>query len=121
MWHEEPKPNEWELGILLKIAKRGDLADCSNYRGMTLTSVVMKVYNVLILKRLEKKVDESLRDEQAGFRKDQTANLDLTPTTKLLARNHSIKTLTIQLEAGLSFDKGSQNMGSKCVGEDNAI
>ena len=40
MWHEEVKPDEWELGVLVKVPKKGDLADCNNYRGITLTSVI---------------------------------------------------------------------------------
>ena len=72
MWHEEVKPDEWELGVLVKMAKKGDLTDCNNYRGITLTSVVMKIYSMLILNRLERKIDEKLRDEQAGFRKGRS-------------------------------------------------
>ena len=72
MWHEEAKPDEWELGVLVKMAKKGDLTDCNNYRGITLTSVIMKIYSMLILKRLERKIDEKLRDEQAGFRKGRS-------------------------------------------------
>ncbi|XP_068232224.1 uncharacterized protein [Palaemon carinicauda] len=33
----------------------------------------MKIYSVLILKRLERKLDEKLRDEQAGFRKSRSS------------------------------------------------
>ena len=72
MWHEEVKPDEWELGVLVKMPKKGDLADCNNYGDIALTSVIMKIYSMLILKRLERKIDEKLRDEQAGFKKGRS-------------------------------------------------
>ena len=72
MWHEEVKPDDWELGLLVKIPKKGDLTECNNYRGITLTSVVMKIFSMLILNRLERKIYEKLRDEQAGFRKGRS-------------------------------------------------
>ncbi|XP_068219133.1 uncharacterized protein [Palaemon carinicauda] len=43
MWYEEVGPDEWELGMLVKMAKKGDLTDCNNYRGITLTSVVITI------------------------------------------------------------------------------
>ncbi|XP_068227936.1 uncharacterized protein [Palaemon carinicauda] len=58
-------------GSIAEYGKKGDLTDCNNYRGITLTSV-MKIYSMLILKRLEKKTDEELSDKKAGFRKGKS-------------------------------------------------
>ena len=51
------KPDELALGVLVKMAKRGDSTDYNNYRGITLTSAVMKIYSMLVLSRLERKKD----------------------------------------------------------------
>ena len=68
MWFTELIPNDWELGIITKLSKKGDLRDCSNWRGITVSSVVLKIFSMVILNRMKDALDEQLRDEQAGFR-----------------------------------------------------
>ncbi|VDP31808.1 unnamed protein product, partial [Schistosoma curassoni] len=60
---------DWK-GHFVKIAKKGDLSKCENYRGITLLSIPGKVFNRLLLNRMKGAVDAQLRDQQAGFRKD---------------------------------------------------
>ncbi|XP_068242321.1 uncharacterized protein [Palaemon carinicauda] len=62
MWHEEAKPDNWRLGVLVKRAKIRDLAGCNNYQYITLTSVVMKLYSRLLLKSLERKIYEKMNE-----------------------------------------------------------
>ena len=71
---------DWKEGYLIKLPKKGDLSQCSNYRGITLLSIPSKVFNRVLLNRLKDAVDPHLRDQQAGFRKgrsctDQIATL----------------------------------------------
>ena len=68
IWNFELTPDEWDLGIITKIAKSGDLRECSNWRGITIASIVLKIMSLIILNRIKDAVDEKLRDEQAGFR-----------------------------------------------------
>ena len=56
-------------------AKKGDLRDCSNDRGIMLLSTPGKVLNGVLLERMKEAVDPKLRDQQAGFRRT-----DLVPT-----------------------------------------
>ena len=72
MWHAEAKPDDFEIGLIIKLAKKGDLSNCNNYRGITLTSTIMKIFSMLILKRIQDTVESTLRDEQAGFRKGRS-------------------------------------------------
>ena len=66
MWHEEVKPDNWELGLLVKIPKKGDLTECNNYRCITLTSVVIKIFSMLI-KKFMKNSEMNRQDlERAG-------------------------------------------------------
>ena len=48
---EEKVPADWREGLVLKLPKKGDLRDCSNYRGIMLLSVPGKVLNRVILDR----------------------------------------------------------------------
>ena len=55
-------------GCILPFPKKGDLGLSKNYRGITLTSIVAKIYNVL----LEHKIDNILRKNQNGFRRNRS-------------------------------------------------
>nr|KAG5696075.1 hypothetical protein BaRGS_017187 [Batillaria attramentaria] len=80
IWEKEEVPAQWKEGIVIKLPKKGDLRDCSNYRGIMLLSVPGKVLNRILLERMREAVDPMLRDQQAGFRRsrscaDQIASL----------------------------------------------
>ncbi|KAK7090431.1 hypothetical protein V1264_010229 [Littorina saxatilis] len=72
IWDEEDVPTDWKEGYLVKLPKKGDLSNCSNYRGITLLSVPGKVFNRVLLEKMKNIVDSQLRDEQAGFRQNRS-------------------------------------------------
>ncbi|VDP87124.1 unnamed protein product [Schistosoma mattheei] len=57
IWEKEQVPTDWDEGHLIKIAKKGDLSKCENYRGVTLLSVPGKVFNRVLLNRMKDAVD----------------------------------------------------------------
>jgi len=71
IWTKGKVPEEWTKSLLVVISKKGDLADCSNYRTIALTSRMGKVLMLVLLNRLKAHVEDYLADEQAGFRKDR--------------------------------------------------
>ncbi|KAI8484441.1 hypothetical protein Bbelb_378740 [Branchiostoma belcheri] len=83
IWEEERVPAEWKEGILIKLPKKGDLGDCSNYRGIMLLSVPGKVLNRVLLERMKGAVDDRLRDQQAGFRKNRSC-VDQIATLRII-------------------------------------
>ena len=72
IWEREEIPAEWKEGIIIKLPKKGDLRECSNYRGIMLLSVPGKVLNRILLERMKEAVDPKLRDQQAGFRQNRS-------------------------------------------------
>ena len=56
----------------MKLPKKGDLRNYSNYRGIMLLSVQGKVLNRVLLERMKEVVDPKLRDQQAGFRRNRS-------------------------------------------------
>jgi len=66
----EKTPKEWNRGIIVPIFKKGDRKDLNNYRGITLTSCVSKVFNRIIAMSISKFLENSniLSEVQGGFR-----------------------------------------------------
>ena len=58
----------WNEGCLLPFPKKGNLALTKNYRGITLTSIASKIYNLMLLNRIRPKIEDILRKNQNGFR-----------------------------------------------------
>ena len=44
VWREELVPRQWREGLIVNLVKKGDKEDPGNYRGITLLSVVGKVF-----------------------------------------------------------------------------
>ena len=72
IWEKEEVPAAWKEGIIIKLPKKGDLRDCSIYRGIMLLSTLGKVLNRILLERMKEAVDPKLRDQQAGFRRNRS-------------------------------------------------
>ena len=57
VWHEETIPKQWREGLIVNLFKKGDKEDPGNYRGITLLSVVGKVFCKVIKNRLVQYLD----------------------------------------------------------------
>ena len=84
IWEEETIPEDWKEGYLVKVPKKGDLANCNNYRGITMLSVPGKILSRIILQRLIAALEEILRDQQMGFRKNRSCT-DHIATLRIIA------------------------------------
>ena len=69
IWRHEKIPNNWKRGLIIKLAKKGNLKECKNFRGITLLSVVGKVLGRIIIDRIRGGIDSRLRKEQARYRR----------------------------------------------------
>jgi hypothetical protein len=65
-------PHEWNKGIISPIHKKGSKYNPDNYRGITVNSVVAKIYSMVLCNRLEEFTDRhnTLHDTQIGFKKN---------------------------------------------------
>ena len=61
-------PSQWMANIIVPLPKKGNLYEMTNYRGITLLSIVAKVYNQILLNRIRPFVDPVLRCNMGGFR-----------------------------------------------------
>ena len=67
IWRGETVPKQWREGLIVNLSRKGDREDPGNYRGITLHSVVGKVFcKILNNQCLDK--GGALHEGQAGFR-----------------------------------------------------
>ena len=87
-------PQEWSRGIISPILKdvNADPRDPLNYRGITITSLVYKIYCSLLNHRLSHWIESNniLCDEQNGFRSGRCSSMWYTGTTCLLKKKLQI-------------------------------
>ena len=68
VWENESFPKDWKDGIIIKTAKKGDLKDCSNWRGICVLPAVAKIISKIILNRIKNHIEANISSCQAGFR-----------------------------------------------------
>ena len=70
--------------FILPFPKKGDLGLAKNYRGITLTSIAAKIYNALLRNRIEPKIDNILRKNQNGFRRNRSTTSQILTIRRIL-------------------------------------
>ena len=66
------QPDLWNISNIIHIPKSGNLTKTDNYRGISLTSIMAKTYNRMLLNRIRPILDPLLRNNQNGFRQERT-------------------------------------------------
>ena len=70
VWRNESVPTNWGTGIIVSLYKAGDSTDPGNYRGITLISIIRKLFSTMVRLRLEKTV--GLHESQCAFREGRS-------------------------------------------------
>lgn len=72
-WKEGAVPQDMRDAKIVTLYKnKGDRSDCNNYRGISLLSVVGKVFARVILVRLQKLAERIYPESQCGFRAERS-------------------------------------------------
>ena len=74
----------WMKGCILPFSKKGDLGLVKNYRGITLTSIAAKIYNAVLCNCIEPKIDNILRKNQNGFRRNRSMTSQILTIPRIL-------------------------------------
>ena len=88
--------DKWMKGCILSFPKKGYFGLAKNYRGITLTSIAVKIYKALLRNRIEPKID-ILRKKQNGFRRNRST------TSQLLTIRRILEGVRANLQATLLF------------------
>ena len=63
-------PVDWVIACMVPLYKgKGDMYECSNFRGISLLSVVGKVYGRVLINRIRDKTENVIAEVQGGFRR----------------------------------------------------
>ena len=77
--------NGWNECIL-RFPKKGDFGLAKNYWGITHKSLAAKIYNALLHNRIEPKIDNILRKDQNGFRRNRSTISQILTIRRILER-----------------------------------
>ena len=93
-------------GCILPFPKKGDLGLAKNYRGITLTSIATKIYNALLRNRIEPKIDNILRKNQNGFRRNRSTTSQILTIRRILegVRAKNLQATLIFVDFTKAFD-----------------
>ena len=76
--------DRWMKRCILPFPKKGDLGLAKNYQSITLTSIAAKIYNALLRNRIEPKIDNILRENQNGFRRNKSTTSQILTIRRIL-------------------------------------
>ena len=98
--------DRWMKGCILPFPKKGDLGLAKNYRGITLTSIAAKIYNALLRNRIEPKIDNILRKNQNGFRRNRSTTSQILTIRRILegVRAKNLQATLIFVDFTKAFD-----------------
>ena len=68
VWRIGVAPEDWKNAVIVPVYKKGSRLDCSNYRGISLMSIVGKVFARVLNERVKEVTGDKVMDEQGGFR-----------------------------------------------------
>ena len=113
IWATEKIPTEWSKGLLVKLPKYGELSQCGKWRGITLLSIPSKVLSKIILERMKDTIDNVLRDEQAGFRKERSCD-DQIATLRIIVEQ-SIEWQSLLYTCFIDFEKAFDSVNRESI------
>ena len=74
---EGVEPKSWSRGLIVKLPKKGNLHECTNWRGITLLPVISKIFGRVLISRIKKGVDNILGKElsKQGFERTEVPSI----------------------------------------------
>ena len=61
-------PEDWKSAVITPLYKgKGERTECKNYRGISLLSVVGKIYEGILIDRVRRVAEGLIDDEQGGL------------------------------------------------------
>ena len=82
--YQQQEIQVWTEGCIMPFPKKGDLGLVTNYRRITLTPIAAKIYNAMLLNRIQPELKKVLRINQNGFRKNRSTSSKIMTVRRIL-------------------------------------
>jgi len=82
---------------IIPIYKRGDKTDCSNYRGILLSSTTYKILSNILLSRLTPYAEKIIGDNQCGFQCNRPTTDHISCILQILEKKWEHNEAVLQL------------------------
>ena len=97
-------PDQWKISNIVPVPKKGDLTKTDNYRGMSLTSIVIKTLNKMLLNRMKPSLEDVLRDNRNGFRPGRSTTSHIFALRRIMAKAKNLKAIMVFIDFKKAFD-----------------
>ena len=99
-------PKKWKLANVVPIFKKGEKTSVENYRPISLTSLLMKIFEYCIKDLMLIKCQDLLKDNQHGFRNGKSCLTQLIPFVDKLseALNNQSRVDVVYFDFAKAFD-----------------
>ena len=101
----------------MPVPKSGDLSKPDNYRGISLTCIIAKVYNRMILNRVRQAIDPLLRKNQNGFREGRTTTSQILALRRMIeeVKKNNLTAVLCFIDFKKAFDSIHRGMMLKIL------
>ena len=99
-------PEEWKLANVVPVHKKDDKTDVENYRPISLTCLVMKVFENCIRTKVMEKCKDLINQKQHGFLPSKSCTIQMVPFADNIAQclNDRSRTDIIYFDFAKAFD-----------------
>ena len=111
-------PVDWVLAVIVPLYKgKGDVHDCSNFRGISLLSVVGKVYGRVLMNRIKDRTENVISEVQSGFRRGRGC-IDQVFAVRQICEKYGRKGKSVYfafLDLEKAYDRVDREANVECV------
>ena len=103
-------PDDWKIGLIVPLFKKGNKMKHENYRGIMLLNVTYKILSSVILERLKEYSEEILGECQCSFRPQRRTMDQLFVVRQILEKfyAHDIDLYLLFIDFKKAFDSINQ-------------